>query len=548
MPSTPLTSQWQESIARLSEVQRSTRLTPGAALALFVFAVISMGGFLFSHSLGIDDEISLLATDNSWVRFLQGRFLIGLIDLLIPQPVTPLFPYLLLACSYVVSYTIILWIHGLSHNWKTHIGFLVFILFPTNWLSQEFVINVPGFAVGLILACLAAYCSSERKADGSRWGRRFLSPWVIALLVMAIAGFQSLVTVYLVIGAGSLLFRRITSEGDEAEAAARVPLLRSALPWLANATVAVIVHSLLLKALLVLTQSNLHQINIYFRSPYFMLRTQPQPYLLGNLGQFLQTYFTPGIFFGHSLWAFTALLIGSGVLYARSASHVSERHSQESSQTSYSLLRGYSAFFTVLALLAIPLALNLLSTPYRIPIRALMALPYVAWLASTVWLELARSPKSRSIQAMGLALSGLLVVQCLVATSSYYAARAFNFRSDQLVASTLSAAIIQAPNPSGSPVTRLASEGALQRKVPYRTGLYSSAPGSFFNWDNGNSLRMVAWLQAMGIDGIQALEPKQVNTLAPAFATMKPWPAPGSIKVQDGIVLVKFSEQAMAKP
>jgi hypothetical protein len=71
---------------------------------------------MFHPTLGIDDEQLLFAaSDGGSPWFSQGRFLIGLIQLIVPQPVTPLFPYLLLASSYVASYTLIISIHGLHH-------------------------------------------------------------------------------------------------------------------------------------------------------------------------------------------------------------------------------------------------------------------------------------------------------------------------------------------------------------------------------------------------------------------------------------------------
>ena len=128
-----------------------------------------MGGFMFHPTLGIDDEQSLFAAlDEGIPWFSQGRFQIGLIQLLILQPITPLFPYLLPASSQVASYRLILSIHGLEHNWKTGLGYLTFILSQTNWLSQEFVINVPGFALGLFFVSLACYITNQKTRDPLR--------------------------------------------------------------------------------------------------------------------------------------------------------------------------------------------------------------------------------------------------------------------------------------------------------------------------------------------------------------------------------------------
>ena len=82
----------------LRDLLRVSRTTPEGTLTLFVLAVVSMGGFMFHPTLGIDDEQILLAASDGGISwFSQGRFLIGMVQLLIPQAVTPLFPYLLLA-------------------------------------------------------------------------------------------------------------------------------------------------------------------------------------------------------------------------------------------------------------------------------------------------------------------------------------------------------------------------------------------------------------------------------------------------------------------
>ena len=70
--------------SRLRDIFRVSRTTPEVTITLFVLVVISMGGFMFHPTHRIDDE---------------------------PDPVTgsstrhTMFPYLLLAISYVASFT-----------------------------------------------------------------------------------------------------------------------------------------------------------------------------------------------------------------------------------------------------------------------------------------------------------------------------------------------------------------------------------------------------------------------------------------------------------
>ncbi|MCS5698579.1 glucosyltransferase domain-containing protein [Cyanobium sp. FGCU-52] len=541
---------WSAAGPILHKVLQQTRTTPEVTLALFVLAVISMGGFIFGHTLGIDDEFSLFPEGNSGIPwFGQGRFLIGLIQLVIPQQVTPFFPYLLLACSYVASYILLLSLHELQHGWKTLIGYLIFILFPTNWLSQEFVINVPGFAVGLFLSILAAWITSNKIRESPKVDLSSFSLTSVICLAIAIGGFQSLITVYLAIGPGSLLLRLLSSGTlNKSECCQGRYLTRILAVWFGQAVAAVALHTIIYKLYLSLGDVQVHQIDRYFRSPYFMLRTQPLDYVRGNIEQFFQTYFTPGIFYGHSLWAFAALLLGVPII-ALLGSPIAPSQSKSSTSAYHPPTpeKLQITFVLTLLLLAIPLSLNIISMPYRIPMRALMALPYVAWLASCLWLQTRRSRLNGQFLKIGAILSTILIFQFLVCSSNYYAARSFNNRSDQLVAATIAATINNSGESNVPPVKRFGSQGALKRESPYRVAWYSTAGSSFFNWDNGNNERMIRWLKAMGLDTLAAIPANEMKNYSSDFKRMQIWPQPGSIAVKGEVVLVKFGEPSVLK-
>lgn len=502
-----------------------------------------MGGFMFHPTLGIDDEQSLFAASDGGIPwFSQGRFLIGLIQLLVPQPVTPLSPYLLLASSYVASYMLIIFIHGLHHNWKSGLSYLIFILFPTNWLSQEFVINVPGFALGLFFVSLASYITHHQTKDPLRPRSGFsISPLAITLLVLAIGGFQSLITLYLAIGAGSLLFELSRDPAAFQQLGRAKGVLLKLGSWITTSILAVAAHSLIFKLYLSLSHTQMHQIDRYFRSPYFMMRTQPGQYISGNIDQFFRTYLTPGIFYGHSLWAFTGLVAALPLLLLLiRLFNTTQPNQQNRSLANLDHRRNATMLILGVLMLVMPLGLNIVSQPYRIPMRGLMALPYVAWLASMIWLEATPSIKPQLFRTAATLLSTILVTQCLISTSSYYASRAYNFRSDQLVAATIIANISQAQTQDRKSVTRFISQGHLDRSNPYKTAMYSTAGSSFFNWDNGNNDRMVKWLKAMGISGLEAVPDKEAIRFQNDFAKMLTWPSPGSVLVKNGTVLVKF--------
>jgi len=97
----------------------STGLTPTVALAQFVFACVTMAGFMFTHGLNIDEELGLFT---SLSISSQGRFSLELLgQILQPPSILPLALYVMLAIAYNGAYTIILSLHGLRHTWKSQL-------------------------------------------------------------------------------------------------------------------------------------------------------------------------------------------------------------------------------------------------------------------------------------------------------------------------------------------------------------------------------------------------------------------------------------------
>lgn len=516
-------------IATLLRLPLLTGLTPLIALTQFTFACIAMGGFMFNQTLTIDEELGLFTTTNISS---QGRFTLEVIrQVLHPPGILPLAPYLILAAAYIFAYNIILYLHGLRHGWKSQIGFLIFILFPTNWLIQEWASLSAALGVGLICSCLAAFLTMDLKRF-SRSGvhRAALSVLIVALLVLSISTFQSQITLYLALGVGVTLFAGAPALDNRAR-----QTLRGLGSWLIHAMAALLAYVLTTKLYLLITNQNLQHINTYFRNPYFMLRTEPLKFIGGNLEQFLRTYLSPGWFYGNPLWALTAITVGSIAIYM----HATRLSQKQGKADAFALRRGWEAWASWLLLLATPLLLNLVSTPNRIPMRALFALPYVAWLMTMVWLELAARFRRVRLLQIGSVLACVLVLQSLIAISHYYAARAFSQRSDQLVASTIAAAMASQPS-QAKPITQLLTKGALVRMNPYQTAWYSTAGASFFDWDQGSSIRIAAWLRAMGLPELTPVGKENSSPYDAKFGAMKAWPQPGSIQVVDQTLLVKL--------
>lgn len=530
-------------IRRLEELPRKTGFQPVSGAILLLFALIFIGGFLFYPSIGIDDDWDwgmgwLLA--KRWLQ--QGRITNALIELILPQPVSPLFPYALLAFSMVTSYALIIGFHGMRHSWKTHLAFLVFAGFPTNWLIQEFVIIVPGIAVGMSAAVLAAFLTRNHNLSSNQvpLPRRIHLPSVL-LIVIAIGSYQSMVVLYLCLCLGYCVY-----PAEEERQSLPLALARKYLPgFLANAIVATIFHQVLYKSILMLSGWQAHQIQQYFRSPYFMLRTQPIAYAWGNIQQVFITYGQPGKYFGGRLFMLPVVIGIALIAYAvYNSQRIDNTPGTEWRKTG--LLRGQvesiGTTLMIAILLASPFVMNIVSQPNRLPIRSLSGLPYVAWLMTIVLLDQGVKIGRLKSRLFCPLLVILLVVQLLKVNSSYFGARYFSRRADYLVASSIVSYTTSHPAINSIPQVKMATHGSLKRVLPYSTAAYSAASGSFFGWDHGSTDRMLGYMKMLGLNSFEKVDRQTLSKLKPQFKEMKPWPASSSMQVVDGVLLLKLSE------
>jgi hypothetical protein len=529
-------------IRSLQDLPRKTGFQPVTGAVLLLFALIFVGGFLFTPSLGIDDDWGMEGgLAKTWVQ--QGRVTNALIELVFPQPVSPLFPYTLLAFSFVAAYAFIIGFHGMKHSWKTSLAFLVFVGFPTNWLIQEFVINIPGIAFALSATTLAAFLSRIHHQSSKATLLQAIHLPSVLLLVVAIGSYQSMVVLYLSLCLGYCVY-----PAEEDRTASPMTLAKKYVPgFLLSAVSATLLYKVIAQLLLVISGWPEHQIGQYFRSPYFMLRTQPIDYLWGNIKQVFQTYTLPSHYFGGSLFMLPIVFALALIVYfayprcsVNPSAAAAAKHYEGGIDNARK--RGMGAAVMITLLLASPFLMNIVSAPNRLPMRTLVALPYVAWLFTAILLHQSSKQGRWKLNIISPLLVILLVVQLLKVNSSYFGARYFSQRADYLVASSIVSYTTSHPEIRSSPLVRLATHGSLKREVPFSTGGYSTAPESFFGWDQGSTERMLGYMQMLGISGYQKADNQTLSKLRPAFEQMQPWPAPTSMRVVDRVLLLKLSD------
>ena len=83
----------------------------------------------------------------------------------------------------------------------------------------------------------------------------------------------------------------------------------------------------------------------------------------------------------------------------------------------------------------------------------------------------------------------------------------------------------------------------MQRSASVYPLVYTTTSGaSFFEWDDGNPLRMVRYMNLVGYPQYVPVAIDQRPRFASVYQEMPIWPMEGSVKLLDGVVLVKLSE------
>jgi hypothetical protein len=438
----------------------------------------------------------------------------------------PFIAYASLAVAYVASYALILDLHHLRHSWRTTLAFFIFIAFPTNWLLQEFPVTAFSLSFGLVLAPLAAIetLRIHQGPSAGRTPRLPLSPLVIVLLLVLIGFFQSFLLLYLSIGIACIL---LNGQPFQQDSLSRI----KALPWFFGyGLIAILLHRWLSKVLLEIQGLQPAHLDQYTRNTLGMLRFKPWDYLTGHGIQIARSYLQPSYSYGADLWALPLLIIGSLLTYVL----VKKR-----TEALFPFAQGG----LLLLLLVSPFLFNVLSTPNRLPLRIYVSFPYVVWVFAMLLLLHARSLRPAVVMASA-AVTGLLAFQCLNVTSEYFFARDYNSRADLVTASALASTMLNRPEFNGRGPLKLVVHGELKRPLLSRTAWYSTANGSFFNWDGGNTARIVAYLKTLGLANIDVSDPATRLLFEDQFKTMRPWPDPQSLRLQGDVLLLKLSGTA----
>lgn len=491
-------------------------------LILFLIAAFINVYFIANLSLSIDDEMGA-ARENAEVWISQGRWAVYLIERFIfPQPALPFAPYLLLATCLAASYMMLIRSHGHIPTWKTYLIYPVLCGYPTWWLISEFSSNVPGVAIGCLLTCFSAYLAFIGDLpDEEQYRRSKLRVVTIPLLLaFAIACYQSLIILYVCICLGITLTKLLSDRSNWRHAA--LLLFKNGLTTVTYVVAGAIFYFVINKIAQNLANSYSPYLSNFVKIDN-LLRF-PIETIAAIAAEAKKMYTGDASRFGAAIPAMNGLLVLSLL-----------------SIVTYGRSRCVPALFTFTLLLAAPFLLHFIAGAENVPLRTLIALSYVTWIMALVIL----SSQNLIILACALVIMPLYQLQTLGVTSQYIASAKLTQDHDHALASDIYLRLKE-----------LASQGATDKPVVidiyghkpfhtrYATAWTSTTQASFFDWDNGNQLRMVTYMKLLGLDDIESADESTRHAMTPRFLQMPVWPAPGSVAEFDGVYLVKLSSDA----
>lgn len=475
--------------------------------------------FLSNFSFSIDDEYAALRHDPSvWVG--QGRWFVYLIEKFVfQQPSIPFAPYIILVVSLSVSYTLLLRSHGYSEGWKTYFVYPVFCAFPMWWLISTFHANTVALAIGVFFISLSAYmyfgenCRFISKIHNSL-SKNCL---IICMLACAIAAYQSLLLMFVCFAFGILLVKSMHE----------------------NRTDKTLIKSLLKKLLYLLLLVLLALIL------YVAVNTAAQKIIAGDSG-YIGHFINPGII--NSLFEVIRSVFKEQIaLYTGHANRYGANIGLNGViiclatlvVLRVSIKKTPIALLLWLGVLISPFALHFVSGGEPLPLRTLIALAYVSWLACMLLL----SGKRVSLIIASVIIIGLLQIRIFEITSQYTATATIVQSHDRILAADIYRRIGElSENFDRNAPLKIDFYGSKSVNTVYAAAWSGSMQGSFFSWDNGNIKRMTSFMKVMGYENIIMPSVDERIALTPIFTQMPVWPAAGSVKKVGGVYLVRLSK------
>jgi hypothetical protein len=190
-----------------------------------------------------------------------------------------------------------------------------------------------------------------------------------------------------------------------------------------------------------------------------------------------------------------------------------------------------------LLLLVLPFAAGLFMRG-NLSMRFLVSLPIS--MAGVVMLGL--HGRSRGIKFFAGVLVGICIFQFVISTNTLFSSSALALQADRILAGRVLERIADAKATAGvNELKYLEVVGYINRSSTRLIPKSETFGASFFEWDQGNTHRVLFFLKTLGLEEeLQPLPVKERSEMMSLTSTMPIWPDNGSVQVFEDTVVIKF--------
>lgn len=516
-------------LSALRQLLVEERLALNALPKLVVIAAAFHFTSLGTFALSPDDEYAAFRTNpDVWVG--QGRWTVYLIEgFVLPQPTVPYLPNAIFCISVAVAYVLLVRAHGLPITWRTYFLFPLFCAFPTWWYIAEFYANLPSVSFGLVLASAATH--SFRRT----FVRPVLEPSLTdkalpvgaglavmaVLLGTAIGAYQSHLFAFAGYGLGVI---GLATLSEPAVRPRHVVKMLAAL--LVSSALGLAFYWAVERVVLKATGVQLGYIDQFAQTS--LLLNHPGERLTFLYDEVIAIFSGSAAVYGTRVGCIGVVIVlgATGIIGATSAPGRFWR----------------KGTLLVLSLLVLVVPIAMMAIGPDLPLRALLGVPYAVWLFGV----LAMSHRLNIPRVVGAATAAFASFQFAYLMTLYAANTAITQGHDRALAEAVYERIAAANEDfdrrKSYPVDFFGAKSINMKRYP--SASTSTLGRTFFDWDGGNSQRIVAYMTLLGYDNLALVSADRRLRLTPEFEGMPAWPAAGSVKVVDGVTLVKLGMDA----
>jgi hypothetical protein len=475
---------------------------------LAIVALAAYGFELFNFNLTIDEELSSLPSSNALGAVSPGRWAgVLLSKYLFPLPVIPFLPLFVGLIFHIAAILLILSSLEMKGKLQQAIFGSVCLAFPGLAYIYTFSTASPGVGIGLFCDALALYLIVR-----NRGLRKF---WAVIPAVFALSFGQAVIPVLL-----SVFLLYVIYVWDHADGRPLKTLLGTAGIY----TTAIVVYLVADKLFLFLLRAPVSNYVAHFFSIDY-LRSNPG-WIVYKLALLMFHVYTGGdSVYGIHVHALGALLFVSalGFLWTIVRCRVN--------------LTGKALLLLItLGFVLIPFVGGLFMRG-NLPMRDNVAVAVV--IPGLVILGLKNAGRLRQMAIAALAL--LCLFQFASSTNHLFGSSHLALQQDRLTGLQMIERIEDAQASAGSGAVKYIEViGLLHRPSTRLIPKLETFGASFFEWDQGNAKRVVAFLQILGYYGVEPLPLEQRRQFVGTADSMPTWPDRGSVKVVGDVALIKF--------